>query len=191
MADLDDFLGWVMTSLYEAEVALHSGDASPRRALWSRNEPVSVMGAWRNAFSQQELDVLFASLAAQFSNFGSFRFELLASQVLGGMAYTAGLEHISTSVDGEPRSFVLRVTQAYPPRSWRMEGLPSPRRHRSLGCPYSRTLGVSSDQSGKGAAGVFLVTSQGCGPGWRSYPDQGCRNIRPGRSHDPLNSAYC
>ena len=29
------------------------------------------------------------------------------------MAYTAGLEHISTSVDGEPRSYTLRATQVY------------------------------------------------------------------------------
>jgi hypothetical protein len=35
--------------LYEAELAVHNGDAAPRRALWSRNEPVSVLGALRNA----------------------------------------------------------------------------------------------------------------------------------------------
>jgi len=43
MTDRDDFLVWVKTSLYEAELALHNGDADPRRALWSRNEPVSVL----------------------------------------------------------------------------------------------------------------------------------------------------
>jgi hypothetical protein len=31
MTDRDDFLTWVQTSLYEAEVALHNGDAAPRR----------------------------------------------------------------------------------------------------------------------------------------------------------------
>jgi hypothetical protein len=49
MTDRDDFLNWVQTSLYQAEVALHNGDAAPRRALWSRGEPVSVLGAWRSA----------------------------------------------------------------------------------------------------------------------------------------------
>jgi ketosteroid isomerase-like protein len=29
------------------------------------------------------------------------------------MAYAAGLEHISASVDGQPRTFTLRATQAY------------------------------------------------------------------------------
>jgi ketosteroid isomerase-like protein len=113
MADSDEFLAWVGSSLYEAELALHNGDARPRRAIWSRNEPVSVLGAWRNAFGQQELDALFTSLEAQFSNCTSYRFELLTSDVQGDMAYTLGLEHISTTVDGEPRSFVLRATQVY------------------------------------------------------------------------------
>lgn len=29
------------------------------------------------------------------------------------MAYTAGLEHTSASVDGEPRTYTLRATQVY------------------------------------------------------------------------------
>lgn len=113
MSDADDFLAWVRSALYEAELAIHNGDAGPRRAIWSRNEPVSVLGAWRNAFGQQELDELFAGLAKQFSNCTSYRFELLAYDVVGDMAYTAGLEHTSASVDGQPRSYVLRATQVY------------------------------------------------------------------------------
>jgi ketosteroid isomerase-like protein len=113
MTDSDDFLTWVRSALYEAELALHNGDAAARRALWSRNERVSVLGAWRNAFGQQELDDLFATLAMQFSHCTSYKFELLAYDVVGDMAYTAGLEHTSASVDGEPRSYVLRVTQIY------------------------------------------------------------------------------
>jgi hypothetical protein len=31
MTDRDDFLRWVKTELYEAELALHNGDADPRR----------------------------------------------------------------------------------------------------------------------------------------------------------------
>ena len=113
MTDRDDFLAWVKTTLYEAELALHNGDAAPRRALWSRNEPVSVLGAWRNAHGQRELDELFASLATSFSNCTSYTFELQAYDVLGDMAYTAGLEHTSASVDGQPRSYSLRATQVY------------------------------------------------------------------------------
>jgi ketosteroid isomerase-like protein len=94
-------------------VALHDGDAGPRRAIWSREEPVSVLGAWRNAKGQRELDELFESLAASFSDCTSHRFELQAYDVLGDMAYTAGLEHTSASIDGQQRSYTLRATQVY------------------------------------------------------------------------------
>ena len=113
MTERDDFLTWVKTALYDAELALHNGDAAARRALWSRNEPVSVLGAWRNANGQQELDELFTSLGKSFSDCTSFEFELLASDVVGDMAYTASFEHTSVSVDGQPRTYTLRVTQVY------------------------------------------------------------------------------
>ncbi|MCZ4095611.1 nuclear transport factor 2 family protein [Streptomyces sp. So13.3] len=113
MSDRDDFLAWVKTDLYEAERALHNGDPAPRRALWSRNEPVSVLGAWRNANGQQEIDQLFSSLGKSFSDCTSYVFELQAYDVLGDMAYTAGLEHTSASVDGQPRTYTLRATQVY------------------------------------------------------------------------------
>ena len=113
MTGREDFLAWIKTTLHEAELALHNGDATPRRALWSRNEPVSVLGAFRNAYGQQELDELFMSLAASFSDCTSFAFELQAYDVIGDMAYTAGLEHISASMNGELRTYTLRVTQVY------------------------------------------------------------------------------
>jgi ketosteroid isomerase-like protein len=113
MTDREDFLAWVRTALYEAELALHNGDPAPRRALWSRDEPVSVLGAWRSAHGQQELDELFTSLGKSFSDCTSYAFELLAYDVVGDMAYTAGFEHTSASVDGRPRTYTLRATQVY------------------------------------------------------------------------------
>src|SRR5688572_13677084 len=68
MKDRDDFLAWVKSSLYQAELALHNGDPAPRRALWSRREPVSVFGAMRNAHGQAEINALFANLGKSFSN---------------------------------------------------------------------------------------------------------------------------
>jgi ketosteroid isomerase-like protein len=113
MTDRDEFLDWVNTALYVAERALHDGEAAPRRALWSGKEPVSVLGAWRNASGQQEVDELFTSLAKSFSDCTSFEFELLAYDVVGDMAYTAAFEHTSVSVDGQPRTYTLRATQVY------------------------------------------------------------------------------
>jgi ketosteroid isomerase-like protein len=113
VANRDDFTAWVRTALYEAELALHNGDATPRRALWSRVEPVSVLGAWRNAYDQPEIEALFTDLAASFSDCTSYELDLQAYDVVGEMAYTAGLEHTSVSVDGEPRTYTLRATQVY------------------------------------------------------------------------------
>lgn len=113
MTDSEGFLAWIHGPLREAELALHNGDPAPRRALWSRNEPVSVLGAWRNAAGPSEVDELFAFLGDSFSNCTSFIIEVLSYEVIGDVAYTAGLEHTSASVDGEPRTYTLRVTQVY------------------------------------------------------------------------------
>jgi hypothetical protein len=113
MTDSSEFLAWVNSALYQAELALHNGDSSQRRAIWSRNQPVSILGAWRNAYGLQEVDEAFTALEKTFSDCTSYVFELQAYDVIGDMAYTAGLEHISTSVDGQPRSYTLRATQVY------------------------------------------------------------------------------
>lgn len=113
MSERDEFLVWVNTVLRSAEVAVHNGDPAPRRSLWSRNDPVSVLGAWRSAHGQEELDLLFAHLAETFSDCTSYEFELVEAEVLGDVAYTVGYEHTSASVDGVPRTYTLRATQVY------------------------------------------------------------------------------
>jgi ketosteroid isomerase-like protein len=122
MTDHEEFLAWVRTALYEAELSLHNGDAAPRRALWSRNEPVSILGARLSAHGQQEIGELFAGLANSFSDCTSYAFDLQAYDVMGGMAYTAGLEHTSVLIDGQPRTYTLRATQVYRRESgtWRV-----------------------------------------------------------------------
>ena len=113
MKDRDDFLAWVKGPLYQAELALHNGDPAPRRALWSRSEPVSVFGAWRNSRGQAEINALFADLGKSMSNCTSYAFELQTFDVVGDMAYTVGLERSSLSVDGKPVTYTLRATQVY------------------------------------------------------------------------------
>jgi ketosteroid isomerase-like protein len=113
MSEHQEFVAWAQSVLKDAEVAIHNGDARPRRAIWSRNEPVTVLGAWQNAHGQQELDQLFADLAASFSSCTSYELELLEAEVLGDTAYTVGFEHTSASVNGVPRTYTLRATQIY------------------------------------------------------------------------------
>jgi ketosteroid isomerase-like protein len=113
MDERDGFLTWINTELYEAEFALHNGDSRPRLELWSSYEPISVLGAWRSAHGQDQVTKLFTSLAPTFSDCTSFSHELLAYDLVGDVAYTAGLEHTSVSVGGEVRNYTLRVTQVY------------------------------------------------------------------------------
>ncbi|WP_326836123.1 nuclear transport factor 2 family protein [Amycolatopsis rhabdoformis] len=113
MTERDEFLGWVETTLHDAEVALHEGDPGPRLAIWSRAEPVSVLGAWRNARGRREVEDLFAALGKTFSGCPAYRFELLTCDVVGDLAYTTGFEHTTAVVDGETRTYTLRATQVY------------------------------------------------------------------------------
>ena len=113
MGDRDDFLAWVGSRLRDAEIALHNGDSAPRRAIWSRSEPVTVLGAWQSATGQEELNTLFEQLGTVFSNCTSYRHEIVAADVVGDMAYTVGFEHTSASVNGEARTYTLRATQVY------------------------------------------------------------------------------
>jgi hypothetical protein len=88
MTDRDAFLAWVKFALHDAEVAVHGVDAAPRRAIWSRNEPVTILGALRNAYGRQEEDEAFTVLETSFSDCTSYEFELQAYDVVGEMAYT-------------------------------------------------------------------------------------------------------
>ncbi len=113
MTELEEFVTWVQSVLRDSEMAVHNGDAGPRRAIWSRNDPVTVLGAWKNASGQQELGELFAHLAESFSDCTSYELELLEAEVRGDTAYTVGFEHTSASVNGVPRTYTLRATQIY------------------------------------------------------------------------------
>ena len=113
MSDRDDFIAWTKSRLREAEIALHNGDAAPRHAIWSREDPVTVLGAWKSATGQREVRDLFDQLEATFSNCTSYSNEIIAAEVIGDMAYTAGYEHTQASINGEPRTYSLRATQVY------------------------------------------------------------------------------
>jgi len=113
MSDRDDFLDWIGTRLREAEIAIHNGEAGPRFAIWSANDPLTLFGAWMSATGHADVSDVFHKLEDTFSDCTSYRFELLAADVSGDLAYTVGFEHTEASVNGEPRKYTLRVTQVY------------------------------------------------------------------------------
>src|SRR6476620_2228858 len=45
MSELDDFLTAMLDRQIAAETAIHNGEVEPRMALWSRSDPVTLLGA--------------------------------------------------------------------------------------------------------------------------------------------------
>jgi ketosteroid isomerase-like protein len=115
MSELEEFLNTFLPMQIEADTALHNGDAEPRLALWSRNDPVTILGALGVvSVGWDEVEETCRWIASRFSNCTRFDFELLAAGVSGDLAYTAGYEHSEFSIDGgPPRAGRLRATHAY------------------------------------------------------------------------------
>ena len=113
-AEVDDFLAVTMPRLNAAEIALHNGDADPRSATWSHNDPVTVLGAAANAIGWAEIGPLFERLGSSFSNCTSFENELIAAGASGDLAYIVAFEHTTASIGGgAPEQYVLRVTTVF------------------------------------------------------------------------------
>ena len=113
MTDGDDFLAWVNSTLLDAERAQFDGDDRPRRAIWSKTEPVSVLGAWRSGIGRSDVVGAFEVVASNFSGCTDYSLDLISFDVIGDMAYTVGYERITATVDGRPRTFTIRATQVY------------------------------------------------------------------------------
>jgi ketosteroid isomerase-like protein len=113
-SDLDDFLATTLARQVEAEEAFHNGDPGPRLAMWSTQDPVTVLGAVQSASGWDQVSRLFCWLGSGFSGCTSYRFELVAAGVSGDQAYTVGYEHTTVSWDGIPlEPYTLRVTHVY------------------------------------------------------------------------------
>ena len=97
----------------EAERLLHAGDAQPRIDLWSRNDPVTVLGAKESARGWAQLEPLFKKVAGWFSDPVSYDFELIAAGASGDLAYIVGYERNELTVDGKPGIYTLRATHVF------------------------------------------------------------------------------
>lgn len=114
MNDLDAFLESMLPRLTAADTALHNGDATPRAALWSHNDPVTLFGAAVTTSGWNKVGTTFDWLASRFSNCASFDYEVLAAGVSGDLAYTVGVEHTTASIgEDPPATYELRVTTIF------------------------------------------------------------------------------
>lgn len=113
-SQLDAFLAEMLPRQLAAERAIHQGDAAPRLALWTRRDPVNLFGAdVPSRTGWAEVGDTFHWVASRFSDSTDYRFELVAAEADGNMAYTIGFEHNTVRIDGEAKTYTLRATHIY------------------------------------------------------------------------------
>jgi ketosteroid isomerase-like protein len=138
MNETEEFLAAIMPRLTEAEIALHNGDAAPRIAMWSRAEPVSLLGAAITTTGWEQARRTFEKLGSLLSDCTGYEIEVLAAGASGDLAYLVALEHTTASLNGAPpESYTLRVTTVFRREDgdWRIahrhgDPLKSPAGHR-------------------------------------------------------------
>jgi ketosteroid isomerase-like protein len=114
MEELDAFLTSTMPQLKVAETALHNGYASPRIAMWSHQDPVTLFGTVTTKTGWEAIRPTFDWLASTFSNCMSAEYEVLAAGTSGDLAYVVGIEHTTASLRGGPPTYYsLRVTTIF------------------------------------------------------------------------------
>jgi ketosteroid isomerase-like protein len=98
-----------------AEEEIHRGNLEPRLALYTREDPVTLFGAWGPCKSGwREVEPIFEWVASRLSDVTQLEFEVIALGVSDGLAYTVGYEHFTDRTDGgEPATTTLRVTHVY------------------------------------------------------------------------------
>jgi ketosteroid isomerase-like protein len=115
LSEVEDFLSQMLPRYVRALEEMHNGDPAAFEKLWSRRDPVTLLGAagpaisgWENVINAQRL------VASRFSNGTPVDVELISADVNGDQAYTVGYERSSVSVAGGPaQPAFLRATQIY------------------------------------------------------------------------------
>jgi ketosteroid isomerase-like protein len=114
MAEVDEFLDAVVPRLVEADTALHRGDDTLRRAIWSREDPVSLFGAAITTRGWPAISTVFSQLAENFSDGTGYDLEVVAAGASGDLGYLVAIERVTLSMGGgPPRSVVLRATTVF------------------------------------------------------------------------------
>lgn len=98
-----------------AEAALTRGDAGPRIDMWSHRDPVTLFAAvGPTKAGWSDLEPTFRAVAARLSGGRDVRYDLLAFDVSGDVAWSAGVTRFTVAMDGKPpEPMLIRLTHAY------------------------------------------------------------------------------
>jgi ketosteroid isomerase-like protein len=114
MDETQAFLDDMLPRQLAADRALHDGDPGPRKALWSRRDPVTLLGAALACVTGAEaVHRAFDEVASWFSDCTAFDIEVLAAGASGDLAYTVVFERTECTVSGVSKRYELRVTHGY------------------------------------------------------------------------------
>jgi ketosteroid isomerase-like protein len=119
MGELEDFRTVFLARQTEAEEALVHGQVEPRLALWSRSDPVSLLGGWGpNKTGWPEVERTFRWVAERLGAFdySDFHYDVEVAEVSpdAQMAYTVGFERFNEVLaDGGKKPWTVRVTHVY------------------------------------------------------------------------------
>ena len=116
MSELDDFRTTTLARQAEAEDAMVLGDPTPRMEMWSRQDPVTLLGAATGLCKSgwDDLSRIFRWVASTFSEVSDFSFDVEVADVSGDLAYSVGYERFNGSIDGRPVApMTVRVTHVY------------------------------------------------------------------------------
>lgn len=113
MNETEEFLAAVLPRYVAAETAIHDGNASSRKALWSRTDPVTLFGAAVTGRGWDELSATFDWLGETFSECRSYENEVVAAGASGNLAYLVAIERTSASLNGSPYTYALRATTIF------------------------------------------------------------------------------
>lgn len=88
----------------------------PRLRLWSKNDPITLLGAFGVQKSgRDELVATSRWVASRFSNCQAYEFDLFAAGASGDLAYTVGFEKVTASTDGGPVEPFCRTGHSWLP----------------------------------------------------------------------------
>jgi ketosteroid isomerase-like protein len=119
MGELEDFRTVFLARQTEAEEALVHGEVEPRLALWSRSDPVSLLGGWGpNKTGWPEVERTFRWVAERLGgvDYSDFHYDVEVAEVSpdAQMAYTVGFERFNEVLaDGGKKPWTVRVTHVY------------------------------------------------------------------------------